>query len=130
MVLGMVILLGGVVSLVAGITGRRRARRIRAEGETAWATIVAAPRHPEYEPSAYRPLLRFETSDGRAVEVYSPSPPTKGRPLVEGRKVLVHFDPADPTQVMLHGGRERADAAFVILGATAILGAVVAMALA
>ena len=100
--LGVVIVLGGVVSLVAGVTGRRRSRRIRGEGETAWATIVPAPRHPEYEPSAYRPLLRFRTSDGRAVEVFSPLPPTRGRPLVEGQKVLVYFDPAEPTQVLLH----------------------------
>jgi hypothetical protein len=128
-VLGVVIVLGGVVSVVAGVTGRRRSRRIRGEGETAWATIVPAPRHPEYEPSAYRPLLRFRTSDGRAVEVFSPLPPTRGRPLVEGQKVLVYFDPAEPTQVLLHAGRERADIVFIVLGAVAIVGAVVAVAL-
>ena len=127
--LGLVILLGGAVSLIAGIADLRRSRRIRAEGETAWATIVPAPKHPEYEPSAYRPLLRFLTSDGRSVEVFSPLPPTRRRPLTEGRKILVHFDPVDPTQVLLHGSRGRADLAFIALGIAAVVGAVVAMAL-
>lgn len=127
--LGAVILLGGALSLIAGVLDRRRIRRIRADGETAWATIVGAPRHPEYEPSAYRPLLRFDTADGRPVEVFSPLPPSRRRPLTEGRKILVYFDPADPTQVVLHGSRDRADLAFIGLGAVAILGALAAMVL-
>lgn len=127
--LGAVIVLGGALSLIAGVTDRRRVRRIRAGGETAWATIVPAPKHPEYEPSAYRPLLRFRTADGRPVEVFSPRPPSRRRPLTEGRKILVYFDPADPAQVVMHGGRDRADLAFIALGAAAIVGAVVAMVL-
>lgn len=128
--LGMVIVLGGAVALIAGIADRRRTRHIRAAGETAWAVIVAAPTHPEYEPSAYRPLLRFETSDGRVVEVFSPLPPTRRRPLTEGRKILVYFDPAEPTQVLIHGGRQRSSATFIALGIVAIVGALIAMALA
>lgn len=118
------------MSLIAGIADWRRVRHIRAAGETAWAMIVAAPRHPEYEPSAYRPLLRFETSEGRPVEVFSPLPPTRRRPLTEGRRILVYFDPADPTQVLIHGGRQRAGVVIIALGIAAIVGAVIAMALA
>lgn len=127
--LGAVILLGGVVSLLAGVTERRRWRRLLAAGHTAWASIVAAPTHPEYDPSAYRPLLRFETDDGRPVEVFSPVAPTARRPLVEGRKILVHYDLDDPAQVVVHGERGRGGSAFIALGLVAIAGAVTAFVL-
>ena len=129
-VLGAVILLGGVVSLLAGITERRRWRRLLADGHTAWASIVPAPTHPEYEPSAYRPLLRFDTEDGRPVEVFSPIAPTARRPLEEGRKILIHYDPDDPAQIVVHGERGRGGWAFILLGIAAVAGAISAFVLA
>ncbi|GAA1959742.1 DUF3592 domain-containing protein [Catenulispora subtropica] len=125
-VLGAVILLGGVVSLLAGVMERRRRRRLLAGEHTAWASIAAAPTHPEYEPSAYRPLLRFDTDEGRPVEVFSPVAPTARRPLVEGRKILVHYDPDDPVQIVVHGEHGRGAFVFIALGLAAIAGAVVA----
>lgn len=128
--LGVVVIVGGLLMLYAGLAQRRFHRRVQSEGGTAWALIAPAPRHPEYEPSAYRPMLRFQTDDGRPVEVFSPVPPTRRRPLVEGRKVLVHYEPDDPTQVVVHGERGRSDLIFIVVGLAAVVGAAVAMTLA
>lgn len=75
-------------------------------------------------------MLRFDTADGRPVEVFCPVPSTPRRPLVEGRKVLVHYEPDDPTQVVVHGERGRSDLFFVTLGLAAVLVAIVVMILA
>jgi hypothetical protein len=127
-VLGVVIVLGGLLSLYAGFAQLRARRHLLADGSTAWASIAPAPKHPEYEPSAYRPMLRFDTDDGRPVEVYSPVPSTKRRPLVEGRKILVHYAPEDPTQVVVHGETGRADLLFIGVGLVAVIGAITLMA--
>lgn len=123
-VLGVVIVLGGLLSLYAGFAQLHTRRHLLADGSTAWASIVPAPKHPEYEPSAYRPMLRFDTDDGRPVEVYSPVPSTKRRPLVEGRKILVHYASEDPTQVVVHGETGRADLLFIGIGLVAVIGAI------
>lgn len=127
-VLGVVIVLGGLLSLYAGLAQLRARRHLLADGSTAWASILPAPKHPEYEPSAYRPLLRFDTDDGRPVEVYSPVPSTKHRPLIEGRKILVHYAPEDPTLVVVHGEKGRADLLFIGIGLAAVITAITLMA--
>lgn len=127
-VLGVVIVFGGLLSVYAGIAQLRDRRRLVADGGTAWALIVPAPRHPEYEPSAYRPMLRFDTDDGRLVEVYSPVPSTKRQPLIEGRKILVHYASEDPTQVVVHGEKGRSDLLFIGIGLAAVISAVTVMA--
>jgi hypothetical protein len=129
-IIGSVAMFGGVLSAGAGTAGWRALRRIRDSGIAVWALIAPAPRSPEDAPSGYRPLLRYTTEDGRPLEVFSPSAPTKSRPLVEGRPILVRYDPADPTQIVLHGTRPYADILFIVLGALAAVGAVVFMVLA
>ncbi|MFL6114060.1 MAG: DUF3592 domain-containing protein [Catenulispora sp.] len=128
-VLGVVIVLGGLLSAYAGIAQLRERRRVLAEGDTVWASIVPAPTHPEYEPSAYRPMLRFETEDGRVVEVYSPVSSTKRRPLVEGRRILVHYVGEDPAQVVVHGEKGPTDLLFIGSGLAAVVAAVIVMVL-
>jgi len=122
-VLGCALLLGGLLALTAGVLDLRWRRRIRAEGTAVFARIVDLPLNPDDSPDGYRPLLAFTTADGRAIEVFSPR-------RVRGEVVLVHYDPADPTQVVVHGSRGRVDAAFIVVGVVACVGAVVGMVLA
>ena len=129
-VLGVIMIFGGLLSLGAGVADRRARRRIRKSGVAVWATAVSAPTSREDSPSAYRPLLRFTTEDGRAVEAFSPVAPTASRPLADGQRVLVHYDPADPAQVVVHGTGPYSEVFFILLGAVAIAAAIVAMILA
>ena len=129
-ILGSIAAFGGLLSVGAGTAGWRALRRIRDTGVAAWALVAPAPTSPEDSRSAYRPFLRYTTEDGRHLEVFSPAAPTKARPLVEGRPILIHYDPADPAQVVLHGTRPYADLFFIVLGTLAAAGAVALMALA
>jgi hypothetical protein len=130
LLVGSVALLGGVLCVSAGTAGLRALRRVRDTGIAVWALISPAPRTAEDPPSAYRPLLRYTTDEGRDLEVFSPAAPSRARPLVEGRPVLVHYDPADPTYVVLHGMRPYGDVLFIVLGWLAIAGSVAFMTLA
>jgi hypothetical protein len=122
-VMGCVLLLGGLIALLAGAMDLRWRRHIRAEGVAVFARIVDRPLGPEDSPDGYRPILAFTTEDERAVEVFSPR-------RVSGEVVLVHYDPADPAQVLVYGSRGNVDVAFVVAGVLACVGAVVGMVLA
>ncbi|MEZ0109212.1 hypothetical protein ABH920_003222 [Catenulispora sp. EB89] len=122
-VLGCVLLLGGLIALLAGALDLRWRRHVRADGVAVFARIVDRPLGPEDSPDGYRPILAFTTEDGRPVEIFSPR-------RVQGEAVLVHYDPADPAQVVVYGSRGRADVAFVVAGVVACVGAVVGMVLA
>ncbi|MEU6122518.1 DUF3592 domain-containing protein [Streptomyces sp. NPDC047123] len=116
--------LGGLVAALAGAYGLRQTRRITTAGAVAQALVKAAP------PGTERPTLQFETGDGRVVEVVSPVPPTRRRPLAAGDVVDIAYDTGDPRETVLLGG-ERAglDRAFVGAGAAlVVLGAVLAVA--
>lgn len=111
---------GGLVAVLAGAYGLRQTRRISAAGAVAQALVKAAP------PGAERPTLQFETVDGRVVEVVSPVPPTRSRPLASGDRVRLAYDTEDPRETVLLGGeRTGLDRAFVGAGlALVVLGAV------
>ena len=126
-IIGTVAFFGGVLCAGAGLAGLRALRRIQDTGVAVWALIAPAPRQADDVPSAYRPLLRYVTEDGRPLEVYSPAAPSKGRPLVEGRPILVRYDPADPTQIVLHGTRFFADRVFIVAGTLAALSSIAVM---
>ncbi|ATL26966.1 DUF3592 domain-containing protein [Streptomyces formicae] len=111
---------GGLVAVLAGAYGLRQTRRISAAGAVAQALVKAAP------PGAERPTLQFETVDGRVVEVVSPVPSTRRRPLASGDRVRLAYDTEDPRETVLLGGeRTGLDRAFVGAGlALVVLGAV------
>ncbi|MGY0487169.1 hypothetical protein [Streptomyces sp. WG-D5] len=112
--------LGGLVALVAGAYGLRRTRRVRGAGNVARA-LVKPP-----QPGGERPLLQFETDDGRVVEVVSPVPPSKRRPLPAGGTVSVAYDADDPRETVLLGAeRPGVDRAFMIAGACLVLAGMV-----
>ncbi|MFI2214552.1 DUF3592 domain-containing protein [Streptomyces sp. NPDC020141] len=109
--------LGGLVAVLAGGYGLRQTRRITRTGAFAVALVKPAP------PGAERPLLQYETADGRVMEIVSPVP------LPAGGSVRLSYDPADPRDVVVDG-RERTaiDRGFVAGGALlAVTGLVLAV---
>jgi hypothetical protein len=122
-VLGSLAVFGGLLSVGAGMAGWRALRRIQETGVAVWALVFPAPTSPEDARSAYRPFLRYTTEDGLPLEVFSPMAPSKTQPLVEGRPILIRHDPADPTQIVVHGMRACADLVFIALGTVAAAGA-------
>jgi len=118
-------LVGGLAALV-GLASRRRVQRLRRGGVTAWAQTVPPPPDRE-EPSgaARRMLIRYPLPDGRVIEQACPRPGRRAAALSLGQKVLVWYDPKDPSDVLVFGrdGR-RSDRAFVIAGLLLILSGV------
>ncbi|MFF7988748.1 DUF3592 domain-containing protein [Kitasatospora xanthocidica] len=114
--------LGGVVAYLAGVVGLRELRRMRRVGVPASALVRERALGPEDRSPSPRPLLQFETADGRVVEVFSPVPSTTRHPLPDGGYVPVRYDPADPRQVLVEGReRRRLEYAFMALGVAMVL---------
>jgi hypothetical protein len=118
----------GAVAVLTGVAGLRGIHRLRRVGVEVWALVKRAC--PATDEERARPLLQYETRDGRVMEVGSPVPASKRNPLADGSLVLVRYDPDDPRELLLQG-RERtmleyvligAGAAFVLLGAGLLLG--------
>ncbi|MFC8127524.1 DUF3592 domain-containing protein [Streptomyces sp. NPDC057302] len=108
--------LGGLVALLAGVYGLRQTRRITDMGEVAQALVKAV------QPGAGRPTLQFETGDGQVVEVVSPVPPSRKRPLVAGDRVRIAYDSDDPRETVVLGRERRGiDRGFVVAGAAVLL---------
>jgi hypothetical protein len=63
--------------------------------------------------------MRYGLADGRVMESFCPEAVWKAALLRPGHKVLVWYDPADPQDVLIHGGRggRVVDSAFVAVGA-------------
>ncbi|TJZ99211.1 DUF3592 domain-containing protein [Actinacidiphila oryziradicis] len=104
----------GAAALLAGLSGLRGIRRLRRVGVNVWALVKRAG--PAAGEDSVRPLLQYQTEDGRVIEVGSPAPPSKRHPLAEGSLVLVRYDPYDPRELQLHG-RERATLEYTMVGA-------------
>ncbi|WP_405654228.1 DUF3592 domain-containing protein [Streptomyces sp. RK9] len=116
--------LGGLVALLAGAYGLHRTRHLTEAGEITDALVKAVLQ------GADRPTLQFETADGRVLEVVSPVPPNRRRPLRTGERVRIAYDADDPREVVLIGRERRGlDWAFVAAGASlAIVGLALGMA--
>ncbi|GAA3131120.1 DUF3592 domain-containing protein [Streptomyces rectiviolaceus] len=108
--------LGGLVALLAGAYGLRQTRHITNAGEVAQALVKAV------QPGAERPMLQFETGDGRVVEVVSPVPPSRKRTLAPGDRVRIAYDSDDPREAVVLGRERRGiDRGFVAAGAAVLL---------
>jgi hypothetical protein len=129
-VIGVWFALAGGVAALAGLTGMRRARRLRRGGSPVWAVALPGPVPVEEGPggSPGRTVIQYTLADGRVVERVSPGAARKASMLRPGEKVLVWYDPDDPQDVLVYGREGRAaDLAFVIAGALFItLGAGIA----
>ncbi|MDH6580555.1 DUF3592 domain-containing protein [Kitasatospora sp. MAP5-34] len=124
-------LLGGAVAYLAGAAGLRESRRLRSLGVPVQALVRYRAPDPGDRTAAARPLLQFVTANGRVMEVFSPVPSTRAHTLVDGRRIPLRYDPADPRQVQVPG-RERLglEYAFLALGVAAALVALVVAVLA
>jgi len=122
--------LAGGVAALAGLTGMRRARRLRRGGSPVWAVALPGPVSMEEEQggSPGRTVIQYTLADGRVVERPSPGSARKAAMLRPGQRVLVWYDPDDPQDVLVYGREGRAaDLVFVIAGALFIaLGAGIA----
>jgi hypothetical protein len=115
---GVLLALPGGLAVLAGLSGLRRARRLRRDGEPAWAMAISPPGKP-----SHRLLIEYQLADGRVLELSFPAPARKAAALSPGQKVLVWYDPANPQDVLVYGCEARlADRAFVAAGTLFILG--------
>jgi Protein of unknown function (DUF3592) len=113
-VIGLCFAFSGFVAALAGLTARGRVRRLRRAGRSAWAMVVPAPRDPD---APRRNLIQYPLEDGRVIERLCPQPIRRAAALAAGQKVLVWYDPADPTDVLVNGRDGRhGDLAFLAVG--------------
>ena len=119
-VIGIWFALAGGLAVLAGLTARRRARRLRRAGSPVWAVALPRPASAAEEAGGPpgRTVLQYTLADGRVVERPSPGSARKAAMLSPGQKVLVWYDPDDPQDVLVYGREGRAaDLAFVVAGA-------------
>jgi hypothetical protein len=126
-VFGVWLALAGAVALLAGLAGRRRVRRLRRHGLTAWGVIVPAPAAEKPPPAGpRRTLVQYRLADGQVLERIVPAAGIRTAPLRPGQKVLVWYDAEDPGDILVYGRWGRAaDWAFVAAGAVAVLGGLI-----
>ncbi|UKY47757.1 DUF3592 domain-containing protein [Streptomyces inhibens] len=113
---------GGLLAVLAGTYGLRQARRVRRTGVRVEALVKRPPGYTSDEPALPRPLLQFVADDDRVIEVVCPVAPTRRRPLNDGDRVLILYDPADPRTVVVHDlERPGPDRAFITAGTLVML---------
>ena len=123
-VTGVFLGLGGFVAYLAGVGALAETRRLHRVGVSAWA-LVRQQRVARGDPGGVPgPLLQFTTEDGAVMEVFAPVPSSRSHPMVDGERVRVAYDPADPRTVLVLGRERRTiDYAFALLGAVLVLAA-------
>jgi hypothetical protein len=128
-VAGIWICLAGGIAALTGLAGMRRIRRLKRTGATAWAMVLPHPSEDEDQPgrAGRRVLVQFSLDDGRIVE-HSCVRSRRTSALRSGQNVLVWYDRADPSDVLVYDRHSRrADGAFVTAGlGLIIVGAMIA----
>jgi Protein of unknown function (DUF3592)/Mu transposase, C-terminal len=123
-VIGFWFALAGGLAVLAGLSGRRRARRLRAGESAVWALTIARPLPggPPGDSSPPRLLLQYTLADGHVMEHIVPGRARKAGRLRPGEKVLIWYDPQDPDDILVYGHEGRtADLAFIVTGLLLIL---------
>jgi hypothetical protein len=118
-VIGVWFAVAGGVAALAGLSGRRRERRLRRSGLSAPGMVLPL-RTTADEPPAGRVrrfLIQYSLADGRVVERTWSQPTRKAAPVGVGQHVLVRYDPADPEDFLVRSGEGRfCDRAFMAAG--------------
>ncbi|WP_039639292.1 DUF3592 domain-containing protein [Streptomyces sp. 769] len=113
---------GGLLGMLAGVHGLRQVRRVQRTGVCVPALVKQPPGRLSDESARPRPLLQFATEDDRVMEIVCPVTPTRRRPLGDGDRVLLHYDPVDPRTVVVEGQEHLAlERAFIAGGAVVLL---------
>jgi hypothetical protein len=121
---GILLAVPGGLAALAGLSGMRRVRRLRRHGVATWALAVAPPASANRQSagSPRQQVIQYTLADGRVLEQMTPAPARRSASLQPGQKVLVWYDPEDPSDVLVHGRWGRAaDRAFVTAGALLVL---------
>jgi hypothetical protein len=115
---GLVLALGGALAAIAGLSDMRRMRRLRRSGVKEWATVVHPAAQPLRRGDDLGPLpamLRYSIADGRVVES------GEADTLDRDQKILVWYDPADPSDVLVYSRHgDRANAVFLAAGSALV----------
>src|SRR5260370_32576309 len=122
--IGILLALTGGLAELAGLQALRRARRLRRNGEPAWAMAMSPAAAPGEQPggSPHRILLQYQPADGGVLELSLPAPARKAAALSPGQQVLVWYDPENPRDVLVYGRDGRlADSVFVAAGTLVML---------
>jgi hypothetical protein len=122
--IGILLAVPGGLAVLAGLSGMHRVRRLRRGGVATWALTVTPPESadPQSAGSPHQQLIQYTLADGRVLERATPAPARRSASLRPGQKVLVWYDPEDPSDVLVYGRWGRAaDGAFVIAGALFVL---------
>jgi hypothetical protein len=109
---------GGVATLAA-LAARSRVRRLRRSGRSVWGMVVPWPAAPGEATAGTRrrSLIQYPLEDGRVIERICPRPVRRASAPVAGQRLLVWYDPADPTDVLVNGWDGRfSDLAFLAVG--------------
>lgn len=122
-ILGVWLAVAGGVAVLAGLAGARRRNRLRRSGRPAWAMILPAPvTTPDADPWLASVRVQFELEDGRVIERVQAVPSRRPGAWRPGRHVLVWYDPADPSDVLVYGSDGRwSDRILLTAGGLAIL---------
>lgn len=122
-IVGVWLVIAGAVAVLAGLTGARRRRRLRATGQMAWG-MVLPPRavSVDADPVFAHVSVQYELPDGRVIERLQARPGRARASWQPGQRVLVWYDPADPGDVVVYGSDGRwSDRLFIAVGAVAVV---------
>jgi hypothetical protein len=109
---------GGVATLAA-LAARGRVRRLRRSGRSVWAMVVPSRLAPGESAAGTqrRNLIQYPLEDGQVIERICPRPLRRASAPAAGERLLVWYDPADPTDVLVNGWDGRySDLAFLAVG--------------
>ncbi|MFI6349307.1 DUF3592 domain-containing protein [Streptomyces sp. NPDC050560] len=115
---GLIPLALGVVFLSVGVTLVRRTRALRRDGGLAYARVVdLATSMGQKGGVRYHPVVRFVTADGRETEARATIGKSwVGRRFRPGADVVVRYDRARPSRMVIEGYSGGTEWVFCALG--------------